>query len=130
ARRSPSARASEELRHGQVVRAGRRTHLAPRALRRILVGPKAEEPRSVPEAVLLELVEPDLADELRANAGLLQLAGPPAIRLGEAAFRRALEQWQDECRDLVVPPGADGRGADVAELAVVVVEPEEERRDP
>ena len=31
--------------------------------------------------------------------------------------------------DLVVPRGRDGRGADVVELAVVVVEPEQERRD-
>src|SRR5437763_221400 len=80
--------------------------------------------------MLLELVEPDLADELRADAGLLQLARPPAIRLGEAALGRALEERQDERGDLVVPPGADSRRADVAELAVVVVEPEEERRDP
>src|SRR5437763_2020472 len=80
--------------------------------------------------MLLELVEPDLADELRADAGLLQLARPPAIRLGEAALGRALEERQDERGDLVVPPGADSRRADVAELAVVVVEPEEARRDP
>src|SRR5207244_7902398 len=124
ARLSPSP--SEELRHRQVVRTARRAHLAPGALRRILVGPEAQEPRAVAEAVPLELVETDLADELRAEARLLELARPPAVRLGEAALGRPLQEGQDLGRDLVVAARADSGRADVAELALVVVEAEQE----
>ena len=54
------------------------------------------------EAVLLELVVADLDDELGPQRRLLELAGSPAVRLGEAALALLVEQRQHLRRDLVV----------------------------
>ncbi len=83
----------------------------------------------MPEAVRLHLVVAHLDDELGPQRRLLELAAAPAVRLGEAALGRVLEQREHALGDLVVARGRDGRRADVVDLAVVAVEAEEERRD-
>ena len=55
----------------------------------ILVLAPAEELRAVAEAVALHLVVAHLDDELRPDRGLLELAGPPAVRLREAPVGRS-----------------------------------------
>ena len=104
-------------------------HLAPRAVRGILVRPEAQQPRAVAEAVALHLVVAHLGDELRPHRRLLELAAAPAVRLREAALRRVLEQRLHAREDLVVALRADRGRADVVDLAVVVVEPEQQRRE-
>ena len=81
------------------------------------------------EAVRLHLVVTHLDDELGPHRRLLELAAAPAVRLGEAALGRVLEQREHARRDLVVACGRDGGRADVVDLAVVAVEAEEKRRD-
>ena len=76
---------AEQVLDREVVGPARRAYLAPRALRRILVRTEAEQARAVAEAVLLELVEAHLDDELRLQRRLLELAAAPAVRLAEAA---------------------------------------------
>ena len=83
----------------------------------------------MPEAVLLELVVAHLDHELGPERGLLELAGAPAARLGEAAFARLVHEWEHLCGDLVVSLRADRGGAHVVEVPVVGVEPEQQRRD-
>src|SRR6266508_6338753 len=129
--RSASLRAStlstEQLRHGQLVRARRRPHLAPGALLRILVVAEAQQPRAVAEAVALHLVVADFDDELRPHRRLLELAAAPAVRLREAALGGALHERLQPLQDLVVPAGGDGAGADVIQRSLLVVEPEQQR---
>src|SRR5437763_9910616 len=119
----------EQVLDREVVGAPRRAHLAPRTLHGILVGPEADEAGAVAEAALLELVEANLDHELRPQRRLLEVAGAPAVRLGEATVVLLVQQRQDERRDLVVPLRADRARADVVESAVVAVEPEQERCD-
>src|SRR4051812_6424397 len=113
----------------KVARLARRAHLAPRALVGILVRPEADEPRAVSEAVLLELVVADLGNELRLQRDLLEVAGAPAVRLREHAVVLLVDQQRPERSDLVVLLRADGARADVVELSVVGVQPEQQRRD-
>src|SRR5207253_3525989 len=84
----------KQVRDARIVGAPRWPHLAPRALRCVLVRPEAQEARAVAEAPLLELVVADLGHELRPERRLLELAGTPAVRLGEAPLRRVDEQRQ------------------------------------
>src|SRR5205085_8838291 len=107
----------------------RRSDLAPRALRRILVRAEAQQPCAVAEAVLLELVEAHLDDELRLERRLFEAVGSPAVRFAEAAVALGVEQGEDFRGDLRLVLCADRGGADVVQLALVAVEAEEERRD-
>src|SRR3954451_9295087 len=125
----PALRRSEEFLDRKVVGPARRTYLAPRALIRILVRAEADELRPVPKAELLELVEAHLDDELRLERLFLELAGAPAIWLGEPPVVLRVQKGQHEGGDLVLALRADRSRADVVEMAVVVVEPEEKRRD-
>src|SRR5439155_19945779 len=120
---------TEESLHGEVARAELRTDLPPRALLGLLVLPEAQQPRPVAEAVALHLVVADLDDELGPHRRLLELAGAPAVRLAEAPLGRVLEQRLHESRDLGLDLRGDGRRADAVELALLVVQAEEERRD-
>src|SRR5262249_36399677 len=80
-------------------------------------------------AASLHLVVADLDDELRTDGGLLELAGAPAVRLAEPALGRVLEQRLHELGDLRLDPRCDRRRADVVELALPVVETEQQGRD-
>ena len=64
----------------------------------VLVVAPAQELRAVAEAVALHLVVAHLDDELRPDRRLLELAGAPAVRLGEAPVRRVLDQRQHTLR--------------------------------
>ena len=97
--------------------------------RRVLVRAEAKEARTVADAPLLDLVVADLDHELRPERRLRELSGAPAVRLGEAAVGRALQQRLHELERHVVSCGRDGAGTDVVEL-VLVVEPEEQRGEP
>ncbi len=77
----------------------------------------------------LHLVVAHLDDQLRTHPRLVQLAGAPAVRLGDAAFGRILQQRQQPFGDLLPLAGRNGARADVVEPAVVAVEAEEQRRD-
>jgi len=68
----------------------------------------------VAEAVSLHLVVSDLDDDLGPDRRLLELAGAPAVRLGEATVGCVLQQRQDLRGDVVVRPRGDGTRADVA----------------
>ena len=81
------------------------------------------------EAMLLELVEAHLDDELRLERRLLELSAPPAVRLAEAPVALLVEERQHLRCDLRLVLRADRGGADVVEVAVVVVEAEQERGD-
>src|SRR5262245_64715750 len=81
------------------------------------------------EAVALDLVVADLGDELRPDGGLGGLAGAPAVRLGEAAVRRILQERLDAREDLVVLARRDRGRADVVDLALVAVQAEQQRGD-
>src|SRR6185312_1320127 len=107
----------------------RRPYLAPRALFRILVVTEADELRAVAEAVALDLVVPDLGHELGTHSRLGQLAGAPAVRFREAAVRRVLQQRLDAPEDLLVTTRGDCCRADVVDLAVVVIEAEQQSCD-
>src|SRR5438874_7238063 len=111
------------------LRVARRTQLAPRAVVRILVLAPAQPLRAVAKAVALHLVVPDLDDELRPDGRLLELARPPAVRLGEASLLRSLQQRQYARGDLFPARRGDRTRADVVEAPVVAVQPEQERRD-
>ena len=124
--KSPSL-AGEELGDRQLRR--RLADLAPGALLRVLVVAEADQLRAVAEAVALHLVVAHLDDELRLHRRLRELARAPAVRLREAAVRRALQQRPDPLQDLVVAARGDRGGADVVELAVVAVEAEQQRRE-
>src|SRR5215211_4418406 len=103
ARRAAGAwrsRAAEQVRDSRIALAQGRQHLAPGALRRVLVLAEAEQPRAVAEAVALELVEADLDHELRPHGSFLESGVAPAARLGEAPLRRVLQQRLDPCMDL------------------------------
>ena len=118
-RLSPSSSAGQELRDREL--SGRLADLPPGALLRVLVLAEADQLRAVAEAVALHLVVADLDDQLRLHRRLRQLARAPAIRLREAAVRRALQQRPDALQDLVMAARRDRGGADVVELAVVAV---------
>src|SRR5207302_6313324 len=64
---------AEQPRNGQVVGAPGGPDLAPGAVLRILVRPPADEARAVPEAVLLQLVVADFADQLRLDGVPIEL---------------------------------------------------------
>jgi hypothetical protein len=83
----------------------------------------------VAEPVALHLVVAHLCHELGPERGLLEVAGPPAVGLGEAPLRCVLHQRLDELQDLGVLLRAHGRRADVVEFSVLAVEPEEQRRE-
>ena len=80
------------------------------------------------EAVALELVEADL-DHAPDGRGLLEPGVAPAARLGEAPVGRVPQQRLDARVDLGLVLGRDGRRANVAELAVVLVGAQQERGD-
>src|SRR5438477_4051719 len=80
------------------------------------------------EAVSLDLVVADLADELRAHRRLLEPAGAPAVRFRESSLWRPVEQREDSLGDLRVLARSDRGAADVVDLAVVVVQAEQQRR--
>ena len=83
----------------------------------------------MPEAVPLHLVVAHLDHELRPHRRLLEAAAPPAVLLGEAALGRPGEQWLHQREDLLLAARGDGARADVVEPPVVLVEPEQERRE-
>src|SRR5262249_14759352 len=107
----------------------RGSELAPGALPGLLVVAEAQELRPVPEAVRLHLVVAHLDDELGTDRRFLELAAAPAVRLREAPLGGVLEQRQHASRDLVVPRRGDRGGADVVNVAVLVIEAEQEGRD-
>ncbi len=111
------------------ARLARRPQLGPGALRRVLVGTKAQELRAVAEAVALDLVVAHLGDELGAERLLLEAASAPAVRLREATVGRLVEKREHLLGDRGVLAGGDGCRADVGRLARVVVQAEEQRRD-
>src|SRR5262249_7792618 len=80
-------------------------------------------------AVLLELVEAHLDDELGLERRLLELAGAPAVRLAEAPVVLLVDERDDLRRDLGLVLRADRGRADVVEVPVVAVQAEPERRD-
>src|SRR5581483_3854214 len=125
----------EQLRDRKIAAAARRADLAPGAVLRILVGAEADEPRAVPEAVLLELVVANFADELRLDRVPVELlaAGPAALaaRHAVAADRAGRAQLRQLRLELAAHVGRKARAvADEFEAALVAVEPEQQRRDP
>src|SRR5581483_9705496 len=108
----PRSSLRQQVLHGKVVGPARRAHLAPRAVVGILVRSEADELRPVAEAVLLELVEAHLDDELGLERRLLQTVRAPAVRLREAPLALLVEQRQHRLRDLVLVARADGARAD------------------
>src|SRR5919201_459131 len=83
---SDRRRRREQVADAQVGRPAWRPDLAPSAVRWVLVRAKTDEPRSVAEAVPLELVVADLADELRLYRIPVQLLSPcpAALAAGDA----------------------------------------------
>ena len=81
------------------------------------------------EPVALHLVVAHLGDELRPERRLLELAGAPAVRLREAAVGASCRAAAARARRSRRGARADRRRADVVELAVVAVEPEQQRRE-
>src|SRR5215218_1942176 len=128
-------RSSREQRlHRGVAAPSRRPHLAPRAVTRTLVGPEAHEARPVPEAVLLQLVEADLADELRSHRVPVELlaTGPATLpaRDAVAADVTLLPERREHLVELPPHRGREPRRvADEVEAVLVVVEAEQDRRD-
>src|SRR5262249_1125057 len=112
-----------------VVRPARRAHLAPRALRRLLVGPEPEQPRPVAGPVPLPLVVAHPDAELRPGGRPRALARPPAVRLAEGPLGRVGQERLDAHGALRLDLRGDCRRADIVELPLLVVEPEEERGD-
>src|SRR6185503_18722145 len=66
-RRRPSASRAQQLLEGRIAVTSRDVELRPGALLRLLVRAEAHEARAVTEALSFELVEADLADELRPD---------------------------------------------------------------
>ncbi len=112
------------------VGSNRGPELAPRALRCVLVVTEADELRPVPKAVRLHLVVAHFDDDLGAHGSLLELAATPAVGLGEPPLGGVLEERQDASRNLVVARRGHGSRADVVDLAVLAVEPEQQGGDP
>ena len=111
------------------VRVARRPQLAPRAVPRLLVLAPADQLRAVAEAVALHLVVAHLDHQLRPERRLLELARSPPVRLREPPVGCVDEQRQHAPRDVLPRPRRDGARADVVELAVLAIEPEQQRRD-
>src|SRR4051794_37333944 len=124
-----SAGVAEQRLECRVVWVARWPDLAPRALLRLLVVAEAEEARAVPEAVALHLVVAHLAHELGSHRRFLELSRPPAVRLREPTLPSALEQREHTLGDLRMAARCDRCRADVVHLSVVVVQPEQQRRD-
>src|SRR5688500_3643214 len=120
----------EQRLHSRVAGAAGAAQFRPGAVLRILVGAEADQLRAVPAAVALRLVVAHFGDEFGAERRLLELAGAPAVGLGEAALALLVEERADERSDLVVVARADRGGADIVGPAVVAVEPEQEGREP
>src|SRR5439155_12587391 len=121
--------------YGWVAAAPARPHLVPRALIRIFVRAEPDEAGAVPEAIALELVVAHLDDELRANRVPVQLlaARPSALAARDPLV--ADEARLDELRQALLkfPPHGrrePGRVADEVELPRLVVEPQQDGRDP
>ena len=76
------------------------------------------------EAMLLELVEARLDDELGLERRLLELARAPAVRLAEAPFALLVDERQNLGGDLGLVLRADRGRADLVEVPVVGVEAE------
>src|SRR5439155_15738835 len=113
-------------------RAARRSDLPPRAVLRVLVGPEAQEPSPVPEAVALELVVAHLDDELRPDGVPVELPAlrPAALAAGDPLVAQL--PLRDHLRKLLLELAPYRRRkpramAHEIELTLVAVEPEQER---
>ena len=96
---------------------------------RILVRPEPQQLRPVPEPIALHLVVAHLRHELGPQRLLLEPAAAPAVRLARSAGRTPRRAAAAPARRSRRGARRDGRRADVVDLAVVVVEPEQQRRD-
>src|SRR5829696_9382046 len=99
------------------------------ALARSLVVAPAAQLRAVADAVVRDVVERDLDDQLRPQRDPLELAlAVPPARVAHAALARLIRR--ERPRQLPLLLGLEAGGvADDAELAGVVVEAEDQRAD-
>src|SRR3954452_8020356 len=120
---------SQQSLHGEIVGPARRPDLAPRALLRVLVVAEPHELRPMSKTVLLQLVEANFDDELLPHRRLLELAGAPSVRLGEALLALLVQQRKHASGDLRLRLRSARARADVVDAAIVTVQTEQKRRD-